>query len=89
MYSPTPAQIARARSMDRATLRRVHSALRPLCRPGKTSNPWRFVSALRHIAALDDLPLVTVALALVLPIAAGSLEARSTPKGLQVRATLP
>lgn len=89
MYRPTPAQIARARSMDRATLRRVHGALRPLCRPGKTSNPWRFVSDLSHCAALDDLPLATVALALVLPIAAGSLEARNTPEGLQVRATLP
>jgi hypothetical protein len=85
LYQPTPEQVAQARHMDGATLRRVHGFARGfLVQPRWEAPRWYYVKTLCH-CYLVDVSEEDAALALMLPVAAGTLQARNTPKGPQVR----
>jgi len=86
-YQPTPEQLTRARRMDGATLRQVHGFAREfLTQPRWEAPRWYYVKTLCH-CYLVDVSEEAAALAIMLTVAAGTLEARSTPKGMQIRLT--
>jgi hypothetical protein len=86
-YQPTPEQLTRARRMDGSTLRQVHRFARGFLVQPRWSEPrWYYVSTLCH-CYMADVSVEDAALALMLPVAAGTLQARNTPKGPQVRLT--
>jgi len=71
--------------MDGVTFRRVHRFARSFLRQPRWEAPrWYLVSTLCHCYMADVSP-ADMLLALMPPVAAGTLQARNTPKGPQVR----
>lgn len=86
-YHPTPEQVDRALQMDGPTFRRVHGFARSFFRQPAWSEPrWYYVSDLCH-CYMGDVSPADMMRALVPPVAMGTLQARQTVHGPQVRLT--